>query len=276
MIYVNRESLDENGAPIRPTEAWFEAAKVATETAIEEKSNHEFKEQLYKHYTVRSALEKLFHDKCAYCEWKPIGGSDSDVEHFRPKGRVAEREDHPGYYWLAYEWCNLYLSCAHCNQKRKDKPRWGDPTELPAGGKLDQFPLCDELTRVMSDDDNGHLLDEKTLLIDPCSSAPDKYLGYDLTGQVFALEGNAYGEATIRVFNLTRRRLRALRRDKVEVTVGILKLIRKFDSEGMTSVANEIRPLLSGHESDSSEFAAVTRYIVQHPDSFKTSPNNKQ
>lgn len=268
MIHVVRESVDENGVPIRPDDDWFKQSASATKQAIQDGAGHEVVEAVYKHPEVRMALEKLFHDKCAYCEWKPIGGSDWDVEHYRPKGRVAEREDHPGYYWLAYTWSNLYLSCTHCNQKRKDKPRWADPTELPAAGKLDQFPLDDESTRVMSHGGNDHLADEDTLLIDPCYDDPEDYLGFDPIGQVFSLEDSPYGEATIKVFNLRRRRLRTLRQEKVETTVIILKFVRKYEQEGNDAVAGDFRSLLDDDKSDSAEFAAVARYIDRNPEAF--------
>jgi hypothetical protein len=268
MIYVDRDSEDENGAPIRPNSAWFNHAAKATETAIQEQGEHEVDEDLYKHTEVRKALERLFHDKCAYCEWKPTGGSDWDVEHFRPKGHVAEREDHPGYYWLAYTWSNLYPSCAHCNQNRKDKPRWADPVELPAAGKLDQFPLGDESTRVMSPDGIDALLAEDKLLIDPCNDQPEKYIGFDPIGQVFSLNANPYGEATIQVFNLRRRRLRALRHERVTLTVTILKLVRKYEEESKKAVANDFRSLIDQLADGSWEFAAVTRYIVRDPEAF--------
>src|SRR5262249_46937 len=46
-----------------------------------------------------------------------------DVEHFRPKGAWQQREgtslQYPGYFWLAYTWDNLFLSCTLCNQRYK-------------------------------------------------------------------------------------------------------------------------------------------------------------
>ena len=111
MISVDRNAVDENGIPIRPSNSWFTRASVKTQQAIEEADEHVVDEAFYKESTVRASLERLFHDKCAYCEWKPTGGSDWDVEHYRPKGKVFEHEDHPGYYWLAYTWnCLLYTS----------------------------------------------------------------------------------------------------------------------------------------------------------------------
>ena len=110
MIHVNRDRSDDKGKPIRPGKSWFKRSKDAKDVALEEKGKHEAKGSIYASVSVRRALEKLFHFKCAYCE-SSIANQDWDVEHFRPKGRVAEREKHTGYYWLAYEWTNLYPSC---------------------------------------------------------------------------------------------------------------------------------------------------------------------
>jgi len=51
----------------------------------------------------------------------------------------------PGYFWLAAQWDNLFLSCNDCNGERAQ-------VELPSGserlmGKLDRFPLTDETKR---------------------------------------------------------------------------------------------------------------------------------
>ncbi len=154
MIYINRIRNDENGVPIRPPDKWFELAEAETAKAIREKKNHNANKNIYAHDLVRAALAKLFYDKCAYCYSEITATDDWDVEHFRPKGRVAERSAHPGYYWLTYNWKNLYTSCTHCNQRRKDKPRWGDLRYARAGGKMDQFPLEDETTRAMSHEEN--------------------------------------------------------------------------------------------------------------------------
>ena len=118
MIFVDRNAVDENGEEIRSNDDWFDTAAERTADAIAEGDAHQVDDGVYAHAEVRKSLEKLFFDKCAYCEWKPTGGSDWDVEHYRPKGRVYENEHHPGYYWLVYTWNNLFLSCTHCNQKR--------------------------------------------------------------------------------------------------------------------------------------------------------------
>jgi len=266
MIHVERDQTDARGVHIRPNNGWFELAATATATAIEEKGDHEADKAIYGHTEVKKALERLFHDKCAYCESKMTATADWDVEHFRPKGRVAERKDHPGYYWLAYMWENLYSSCQHCNQRRKDQPRWEDNTELPAGGKVDQFPLLDESTRAMSPSDDVRA--ETTLLIDPCSDNPEEYLGYDPTGQIFSVNDNVKGEKTINVFHLSRKRLRDVRRETMKIVIGIVKLISNGTVVAHSSANGELKALLESMQTGKYQYAGVARYIAKHPGEF--------
>lgn len=60
----------------------------------------------YKTQDIRDALRDIYNGKCAYCE---LWVEQSHVEHYRPK-KI--------YYWLAYSWDNLILSCATCNQHK--------------------------------------------------------------------------------------------------------------------------------------------------------------
>jgi len=55
---------------------------------------------------VKTDLEKIYNKKCAYCESSICAVSYSHIEHYRPKNK---------YYWLAYAWDNLLLSCQRCN-----------------------------------------------------------------------------------------------------------------------------------------------------------------
>ncbi|MBI3301391.1 MAG: hypothetical protein HYZ72_04840 [Deltaproteobacteria bacterium] len=261
MIYVQRNQEDKAGVAIKPNNAWFRRAANATATAIAERGKHEPDKAIYAHTEVRKALERLFHDKCAYCESKIGVTADWDVEHFRPKGRVAEREDHPGYYWLMYVWENLYPSCQLCNQRRKDRPRWDEPTELPAGGKGDQFPLLDETTRAMGPADDVYA--ERTLLIDPCFDNPEDYLGYDPTGQMFSLNDNPYGVKTIDVLHLSRRRIRVLRRRTIRIVTHVMKLIANHPG-----AASDLRVLLEDMQAGESEYAGIARYVAKHPAEF--------
>jgi uncharacterized protein (TIGR02646 family) len=83
-----------------------------------------FSDQLYGHVTVRSALEMAQHGKCCYCEVViPKPYAPVHVEHYRPKAysqqELGSPRIYPGYYWLAYDWDNLFLSCLFCNSSNK-------------------------------------------------------------------------------------------------------------------------------------------------------------
>lgn len=272
MIRIARDRRDENGAWIRPDDAWIALAKTSRENAVEDGAAHAASGAVYAHLQVRMALEKLFYDKCAYCEGKAMGQADWDVEHFRPKGRVAERKDHPGYYWLAYDWENLYPSCAHCNQKRKDRPRWGDLSAAnePALGKLDQFPLSTETSRAMAPTDD-HLA-EAALLLDPCRDDPEAHIRFDVRGAVSPVAKSRRGKSSIDVFHLKRKRLRDQRRERIGAVVQLLlAVIRPLEARlGPADPAvTELRAFLDGtYLADSAPFAGAARWVLRDPASF--------
>jgi uncharacterized protein (TIGR02646 family) len=79
---------------------------------------------IYKATAVKKALAKCQYGKCCYCETQfRVPYSYPHVEHWRPKSssrqRRNDKSEWPGYYWLAYEWENLLLSCAFCNSVNK-------------------------------------------------------------------------------------------------------------------------------------------------------------
>ncbi len=63
---------------------------------------------LYKVGSVQKKLNEIYHLKCAYCEQKLLD-SPKHIEHYRPKDT---------YFWLAYSWDNLLLSCGSCNSTK--------------------------------------------------------------------------------------------------------------------------------------------------------------
>ena len=60
----------------------------------------------YKLDDIKEKLRIIYNGKCAFCEQKV---EQLHVEHFRPKDT---------YYWLAYSWDNLVLSCPACNMHK--------------------------------------------------------------------------------------------------------------------------------------------------------------
>jgi hypothetical protein len=124
---------------------------------------------------LREAFSAYSHDKCWYVECKNLG-TDDDIDHYRPKFGVKEEPDHPGYYWLAFEWTNLRLSCHRANRPRTN-PETGE-----TGGKAEHFPLIDSQTRARGPDDNLSL--EVPALLDPTKLADVVLLSFKPNGEV--------------------------------------------------------------------------------------------
>lgn len=154
---------------------------------------------IYNDARVKQQLRADQHDKCCYCESYFSSTSYGDVEHFRPKAgyqqAAADTLRKPGYYWLAYEWRNLYFACQLCNQRYK--------------GNL--FPLANPAERATT---HQHpLAAERPLLPDPAIEDPAAHLTFD---QDTAVALDERGEACIRVFGLDRPELIRQRLDKLK------------------------------------------------------------
>ena len=64
----------------------------------------------YNTESVNQALREIFYGKCYICENKKA--TSYQIEHLIP---------HRGEEKLRYDWQNLFLSCAHCNNIKSDK-----------------------------------------------------------------------------------------------------------------------------------------------------------
>lgn len=128
---------------------------------------------------VVEALRKVVGNKCWYSEID-LGGSDPNVDHFRPKGRVVEVDDQMektgqkcnGYWWLAFELLNFRLTSQHSNQRRVDT--------TTAGGKADFFPIRGPRT---PESTSYALIYEDVLPLDPCSASDVSLLWFDPDGK---------------------------------------------------------------------------------------------
>jgi hypothetical protein len=193
--------------PIEPKdERWNEWRKDVDDAMKDLKSADDVDEDLYK--GGREAIYNLFHGKCAYCELDLGAGQRlGDVEHFRPKGRVTDenyqliyvdkqgKHAHPGYYWLAYDWTNLFPACLSCN-------RPGTEADGTKAGKWDRFPISGK--RAIRK--NDPLAPEEPLLLNPYVDEPRDHFIFDpdtgiMTGKT------PRGEATIKILGLNREKL---------------------------------------------------------------------
>ena len=110
--------------------------------------------------------------KCWYCEAEEIR-SDMPVDHFRPKQKVEGRDEHNGYWWLAFDWENYRCACTFCNSRRVF-----DETD---GGKQNFFPVEDEACRACSPNDDWR--EEQPAILDPFNVDDEKLLWFDGDGK---------------------------------------------------------------------------------------------
>jgi uncharacterized protein (TIGR02646 family) len=120
----------------------------------------------------RPSFESLVGQKCWYTE-SQNPGTDDDVDHFRPKGNV-EGLTHGGYWWEAFNWRNLRLSCHRANRTRIN-PETGQPH-----GKGAHFPLLNEGQRWMGPAAPCH---ELPALLDPTNPSDPPMLTYGIDGR---------------------------------------------------------------------------------------------
>ncbi|AZS21205.1 hypothetical protein S2M10_01670 [Sphingomonas sp. S2M10] len=140
---------------------------------------------------LRDAFEGASGGKCWYTECESPG-ADNDIDHFRPKGKVKEDRRHPGYYWLAFDWRNMRLSC-----QRANRPRIA-PGARVAGGKSTHFPLLATGVRATEPGDDIRL--EHPALLDPTDPGDPILLTFLPNGEIDLspqYRGNAVAEAKI-------------------------------------------------------------------------------
>jgi uncharacterized protein (TIGR02646 family) len=171
---------------------------------------------------VFEALSRASHGKCWYCESRQ-DRSDMRIDHFRPKNRIAESPDHPGYWWKAFDWRNLRLACTFCNERRRDL----ETGEY--GGKADSFPIVPPPPYALSAVDP----DESPMLADPACIDDVSLLTFIANGQAKPRASDANSleyrraETSIEKYHLN---LEATRRHRVRVRISIQRLVGNIES----------------------------------------------
>jgi uncharacterized protein (TIGR02646 family) len=216
-----------------------------------------FADSIYAADEVKDALRKAQKSKCAFCESLFTHIEYGDIEHFRPKGGYKQHESeknlkYPGYYWLAYEWSNLFYSCQLCNQRFK----------------RNLFPLRDNRSRA-----KPHKRDvskEKPLLIDPAQD-PSAYIGFR-DEYAFAVKGCREGATTIDVLGLNREELAEYRRKRLqdlrilrELCAALREILTTSPSPTRRAQLQEYETELQERTKDEAEYAAMARAFLNSP-----------
>lgn len=206
--------------PTKPPKTLIEKGAVANREncAAYDSGQREFKirKGIYGARSVKDALLRAQYGKCCYCESEVRSISYGDVEHYRPKGAVKQAENHPGYYWLAYDWNNLLFSCEVCNRSHKGT----------------SFPLKNPNARARSHHDN--IDDEQPLFVNPGVEDPRRHIRFQGESPV---PRTKVGRETIKGIKLRREDLEERRRNRLQA----LRVLQDFVEIGKDSTDSKVQ-----------------------------------
>jgi hypothetical protein len=204
-----------------------------------------FDAKIYAHKSVKDALIKAQHDKCFLCESKITHVSHGDVEHFRPKAgyrqSAGDKLQTPGYYWLAYEWGNLFLACQICNQVFKKN----------------LFPLTNPTARAVTH--KKPVSKEEPLFIDPSREDPELLIAFRQEIP-YPVNNDPRAKATIQGLGLDRAKLNERRLERYKLLQSLYMLTKMNQPEPESS---EARDLLIKMTQDSAPYASMARSAIR-------------
>lgn len=273
MIRVNRAAVPMPEVLRRgvgsPADREYEKALIFYQDYKNNRQRGGFPFKVYKHETVKSALNDLFHQKCAYCESQLGVTAPLDIEQFRPKsGLISDRGEHLPlhYWWLCNEWSNLYTSCADCNRVSSQRmfTSLQPNAEVIRSGKGGRFPLQNEGSRAPLLAGPELLAKESRLLLDPCEDDVERMLIYSEDGIVSSTDPR--GLTTIEILGLNRLGLVRERRRTADMFSLLFESLAHSPDESRRS---ELLERIREHMSDSATYAGMCRQLFN---SMRESP----
>lgn len=211
-----------------PNSKGHQATEALKRDHDEGKKSFVFDNNIYGHYEVKSTLvEKVQHKKCCFCESFVSHISHGDIEHFRPKGGYqntpGDKLNTPGYYWLAYDFQNLFFSCEVCNRTYK----------------RNFFPLALPTQRVTNHHIHDDLSKEEPLIIDLLNDNPADHLYFE---REIPKGKDPKGKLTILRLGLDREDLNEYRLKWLKLLQEIAKYAEKGDEESLNLLLKAASP----------------------------------
>lgn len=263
--------------------------KVINSRIIVSKKEVDFSDRYYKgpandlRYVKKNLIE-LYKNKCAYCEAEY---TNLDVDHYRPKASVNDGGkdlDHPGYYWLCYEWSNLIYVCKFCNQDHKKTkfPISGvrlEPNDWNTGKHQQvRYTNLEKLREL-----------ESPLLLNPEEHdfIPGTYLKYDRDGFPHGVDPEKRGQTTIEVCKLDREDLvkkknKLLRKKLSDTFIAIMEHQAIFSDNDLLKIFNTFLEKCEEETEVDEEYTFFWKHIqhnfkefvLEHP-TLSLNPNGK-
>ena len=193
----------------------------------------------YKTEDIKELLKEIYKSKCAYCETHI---EQFHVDHYRPK-KI--------YYWLAFSWDNLLLTCPTCNQHKGVNFEVKNEVCDYDASDLDQINSCS------SRYDNI----ENPLLINPEVTDPSGEIIFDMNGVPSSNDPKfAY---TIKTCRLDRPALNDQRRkilDKFKEHVRLALWRFSKDKDQKISIKTVLENFISDSNKEAEEYLCFRKY----------------
>lgn len=201
-----------------------EKAKRAVNSLAAEKT----KNGAYNTPEVNEALREMFHGKCYICENKQI--TSYQIEHLIP---------HQGNIELKYDWNNLFLSCAHCNNIKLDK--------------FDPIIDCtkENVEELIAFRKTGYFGTDEKLCFDRMDSRIETVNTVKLLQEVY------YGSTPQKKMEA-----KILRRILRKELSDFKEYVREY-KEAENEEKEDLKALLKQHLGDGSPFAAFKRWLIR-------------
>lgn len=177
---------------------------------------------------VNAALREMFHGKCYICENKEV--TSYQIEHLVPH---RENTD------LKYDWNNLLLSCAHCNN-----------TKL---AKYDPIIDCtkDDVEKAIHFKKEGYFGKEEKLVFEALDTRVETQNTTELLREVF------YGTTPQKIMEARNLR-KTLRKNLSQFKEYVREYYEAEDED-----KEDLEILLKRELSDSSSFVAFKRWLIR-------------
>jgi uncharacterized protein (TIGR02646 family) len=197
----------------------------------------------YKQADIRVALNNIYKGKCAFCEQKE---EVTHVEHYRPKKK---------YYWLAYSWDNLLMSCPSCNINKS--------THFELDGDIASFVNKEVNIRNINVSSTIYDAKEQPKMVNPEITEPLGLIQFDRNGKIKS--DNPRFKYTIEKCQIDRKSLNDSRRSlldrfKEHIRDAFIDNIELQDR--IIAVNTNIRNFITDSRKQDEEFLAFRRYAI--------------
>lgn len=198
----------------------------------------------YKEEDIKQSLHEVYKGKCAFCEQNE---EVIHVEHYRPKSI---------YYWLAYSWDNLLLSCPSCNGHKG--------TNFDLDGPLATFDNTEQNIRAINASSAGYDDSEIPQMVNPEVTDPKGQIYFEKDGRIRS--DNPRFTYTIKKCKIDRKSLNDSRRsilDRFREYVRDSLIVNNTPHDQTTSLATNLRNFVSDAQNEHEEFLAFRYYAIE-------------